>query len=172
MNVMSGFNIVLTAAWALWLVYEIICITITAVTVRKSSEKVFTYDITSIVFILMLIFIAVFSLLARGRHIVTVVLMVLCAVLYIPMGMTIFTPQGIVAQMYKPGHGSNYIPAQNICYQYKQGKLFKDMLYIYDKGKSVAARRIIINIHDPRLTKMLNENYSKFGYENPMLRSE
>ncbi|WP_295156010.1 hypothetical protein [uncultured Ruminococcus sp.] len=167
---MSTYNLVLTIAWSLWLVYEIISVARMVMTVRKCSVKVFTYDVSSIIFILMLIFVAFFSLAERGRNIITVVVMLLSILLYIPMATTVFTPQGVVAQMFKPNKDA-FIPAQNISYEFRQGKLVKDMLFLYDKGRNTPARRLVIGIHDPKLITMLNENYNKYGFENPMFRS-
>ena len=163
---MSVFDIVLTAALTLWLVYEIISVARMFMTIVKSSEKVFTWDLRSIVFIIAITVILV--LIYRGS--LTNMLFIACEVLFIPMTITVFTPQGVVSAMYRP-KCDPVIPAQSISYEYRQGKVLKDTLMLYDKGKDSPARCIIAGIHDPKLITMLNENYNKYGFENPMFRS-
>lgn len=60
-------------------------------------------------------------------------------------------------------------PAEKISYEYAQGGLFKETLLIYRNGSEVPIK-LHFGIKNPKLITILNDNYVKHGYENPLLK--
>ena len=62
-------------------------------------------------------------------------------------------------------------PAEKISYEYAQGGLFKETLLIYRNGSEVPIK-LHFGIKNPKLITILNDNYVKHGYENPLLKEQ
>ncbi len=62
-------------------------------------------------------------------------------------------------------------PAEKISYEYAQGGLFKETLLIYRNGSEVPIK-LHFDIKSPKLITILNDNYVKHGYENPLLKEQ
>lgn len=62
-------------------------------------------------------------------------------------------------------------PAEKIGYEYAQGGRFKETLLIYRNGLEVPIK-LHFGIRNPKLITILNDNYLKHGYENPLLKEQ
>ncbi|SFC56342.1 hypothetical protein [Ruminococcus albus] len=95
------------------------------------------------------------------------VLSLIVTLLFLPCAFTIITPDGIIVPEIKK---DCLRPAADYSYDYFQGKVIKETLNIYyNNGRPL---KLYLGIKSTKLITMLNNNYEKHGYENPMLRSE
>ena len=95
------------------------------------------------------------------------VLSLIVTLLFLPCAFTIITPDGIIVPEIKK---DCLRPAEKYSYEYSQGKVIKETLNIYyNNGRPL---KLYLGIKSTKLLTMLNNNYEKHGYENPMLRSE
>ena len=95
------------------------------------------------------------------------VLSLIVTLLFLPCAFTIITPEGIIVPEIKK---DCLRPAADYSYDYSQGKVIKETLNIYyNNGRPL---KLYLGIKSTKLLTMLNNNYEKHGYENPMLRSE
>ncbi|ADU20692.1 hypothetical protein [Ruminococcus albus] len=96
---------------------------------------------------------------------VVYVLALIVTVLYLPCAFTVVTPVGIIVPEIKK---DCLRPAEKYSYDYTQCKVIKEVLNIYyNNGRPF---KLYIGIKSTKLITMLNDNYEKHGYENPMLR--
>ena len=93
------------------------------------------------------------------------VLSLIVTVLFFPCAFTIVTPEGIIVPEIKK---DCLRPAADYSYDYSQGKVIKETLNIYYKDSRPL--KLYIGIKSTKLITMLNNNYEKHGYENPMLK--
>ena len=93
------------------------------------------------------------------------VLSLIVTVLFFPCAFTIVTPEGIIVPEIKK---DCLRPAGNYSYKYTQGKVIKETLNIYYKDSRPL--KLYLGIKSTKLITMLNNNYEKHGYENPMLK--
>lgn len=95
------------------------------------------------------------------------VLSLAVTLLFIPCAFTMVTPAGVIVPEIKK---DCLRPAADYSYEYSRGRIVKDALDLYYKDeKSI---RLYFGIKNTKLITMLNNNYEKHGYENPMLRGE
>ena len=78
------------------------------------------------------------------------------------------TPQGMPKIGLKE---ASFEPADSVSYEYAQGGLFKETLMIYRNGSEVPIK-LHFGINSPKLITILNDNYVKHGYENPLLKEQ
>ena len=84
----------------------------------------------------------------------------------LPMIPTYITPQGMPNVGLKD---ASFEPADSVSYEYVQDGLFKETLLIYRNGSEVPIK-LHFGIKNPKLITILNDNYVKHGYENPLLK--
>ena len=83
----------------------------------------------------------------------------------LPLIPTYITSQGVP----RVGLKAFIEPAEKISYEYAQGGRFKETLMIYRNGSEVPIK-LHFGIKSPKLITILNDNYVKHGYENPLLK--
>ena len=86
----------------------------------------------------------------------------------LPMIPTYITPQGMPNVGLKD---ASFEPADSVSYEYAQGGRFKETLLIYRNGSEVPIK-LHFGIKNPKLITILNDNYVKHGYENPLLKEQ
>ena len=133
---------------------------------KKYKEKTITYSLFNVLFLVLMTLSVSLSFSGGHLPVILYVMLLVCEVLVIPMLTTVVTPQGIAVAGFK---SITIEPADKYSYEYKQGKVIKETLYIFDKDHE-RPNALHFGIKNPKLVSMLNDNYNKHDYENPMLK--
>ena len=163
---MSVIDIIMTALLAIGSALAIFLDVKLFLLVRKTKERAVTAELYELLWVLFLVIGVTASFIGGNFHVLLLVMFYLTALSFLPLSLTVFTPEGPL----KVGLKSSGIdPAEKYSYEYEQGKVIKETLLVYREGMERPSR-LIFGIKNPKLITMLNDNYAKHGYENPMLK--
>ena len=134
---------------------------------RKTKELAVTVGLYELLWVLFLTLGVTISYMGGNISLVLLIMFYLVAVFCLPLQCDIFTPEGLLRVGLKNKSGID--PADKYSYKYVQGKVIKESLLLYREGAE-KPHMDMIGVKNPRLISMLNANYKKHGYENPMLK--
>ena len=162
---MKTYEIVFTVVMAVMAVYYIIADVRLILVLKKAGKKTMAFksdcfgELVGLIFGVTICFLHSNMLLASTAA--------LCTVVLLPMIPIYITPQGVP----RVGLKAFMEPAEKISYEYAQGDLVKENLLIYRNGSEVPIK-LHFGIKSPKLITILNDNYVKHGYENPLLKEQ
>lgn len=165
---MDSFDKAFTMILAGWLAYEIFVTVKLCSLWSKEKDKAFTLNLLHIVYILIMSAAMTVSFILGHVPTVTFVLFIIGTVMSIPSLLGVFTPEKMILGNPRSNWG---IKAKDISFEYTQGKVIKETLVLHVKGDD-RPTKYNIGIMNPKLVTMLNDNYNKHGYSNPLLKED
>lgn len=132
---------------------------------KNTDKKVVTADLMSIIFLLIMTVGVTASFIMNSTPLPMFIAYIAAAIFVLPHLLSIFTPKGLIAPVFKEG---GILPAKEYSYEFVQGKVIKEKLVIHKKG-SDRPKSLQIGIKKPELITMLNDNYKKYGVKNPLI---
>ncbi|EGC03875.1 hypothetical protein [Ruminococcus albus] len=162
---MKTYEIVFTVVLAVMAVYYIIADVRLILVLKKAGKKTMAFKSDCFGELFCLIFGVTICFLHSNMILASIA--ALCTVVLLPMIPTYITSQG----MPRVGLKAFMEPAEKISYEYAQGDLVKENLLIYRNGSEVPIK-LHFGIKSPKLITILNDNYVKHGYENPLLKEQ
>lgn len=165
---MDSFDKAFTMILAGWIAYEIFVNVKLCGMWSKEKDKAFTLNLFHIVYLLIMTAAMTISFILDQIPTVTFVLFIIGTVLCIPSLVGVFTPEKMILGSPRSNWG---IRAGDISFEYTQGKLIKETLVLHFKNDE-RPTKYNIGVTNPKLVTILNDNYKKHGYSNPLLKED
>ena len=163
---MKTYEIVFTVVLAVMAVYYIIADVRLILVLKKAGKKTMAFKSDCFGELFGLIFGVTICFLHSNMILASIA--ALCTVVLLPLIPIYITPQGMPNVGLKD---ASFEPADSVSYEYAQGDLVKETLLIYRNGSEMPIK-LHFGIKSPKLITILNDNYVKHGYENPLLKEQ
>ena len=136
--------------------------------IKKAEKKAVVFSLYNILWEFFLLVGVTCSFIGGNISVTLYAAFCVFAFTMLPMIPTYITSQGVPKIGLKDAF---FEPADSVSYEYAQGGLFKETLMIYRNGSEVPIK-LHFGIKNPKLITILNDNYVKHGYENPLLKEQ
>ena len=136
--------------------------------IKKAEKKAVVFSLYNILWEFFLLVGVTCSFIGGNISVTLYAAFCVFAFTMLPMIPTYITSQGVPKIGLKD---ASFEPADSVSYEYVQDGLFKETLLIYRNGSEVPIK-LHFGIKSPKLITILNDNYVKHGYENPLLKEQ